>query len=271
MARKVPRWKIEQMRREDEAAQRREQAADQPQKPAPEQPAEQYPPAYTPPVQQLPEPPRPPDQKATVSCPACGSMNVPTATNCWACNYELAPQAAPEPLGPAFRPDQVAFAAGAIAAPGWAQPTIYAGFWLRLVASLIDSMVMLIPVTIISFGVGFFVFFLVEAGGTADDEAVEMLAGVLAQLVSLVSGWLYYALMESSRYQATLGKMALGIIVTDIKGNRLNFSRATGRYFGKIVSALICYVGFFMAGFTEKKQALHDLLASTLVVMKPPY
>jgi uncharacterized RDD family membrane protein YckC len=74
--------------------------------------------------------------------------------------------------------------------------------------------------------------------------------------------------MESSRHQATLGKKALGIIVTDMNGNRISFARANARFFGKWVSGMIMNIGYLMAAFTEKKQALHDILASCLVVMK---
>ena len=81
-----------------------------------------------------------------------------------------------------------------------------------------------------------------------------------------VAQWLYFALMESSSKQATLGKMALGIRVTDVNGNRIGFGRATGRHFAKILSGLILGIGFLMAAFTEKKQALHDMIAGTLVV-----
>ena len=72
--------------------------------------------------------------------------------------------------------------------------------------------------------------------------------------------------MEASSKKATLGKMALGLIVTDVNGVRLSFGRASGRYFGKILSGLILNIGFIMAAFTEKKQALHDILAGTLVL-----
>jgi uncharacterized RDD family membrane protein YckC len=89
-----------------------------------------------------------------------------------------------------------------------------------------------------------------------------------AILLIIVALWLYYALMESSSKQATLGKLALGIVVTDLNGNRISFGRATGRYFGKIVSGMIFAIGYIMAGFTEKKQALHDMIASCLVVLK---
>jgi uncharacterized RDD family membrane protein YckC len=80
--------------------------------------------------------------------------------------------------------------------------------------------------------------------------------------------WLYWALLESSRWQATLGKKMLGLQVTDLEGRRISFARATGRYFGKVISTLLLLVGFAMAGFTEKKQALHDMIASCLVLKK---
>ena len=87
-------------------------------------------------------------------------------------------------------------------------------------------------------------------------------------LISAVLKWLYYALLESSSWQATLGKKALGLEVTDLEGRRISFGRASGRFFGKIISAIILYIGFLMAGFTEKKQALHDMMAGTLVIRK---
>ena len=71
--------------------------------------------------------------------------------------------------------------------------------------------------------------------------------------------------MESSSYQATIGKMICGLRVTDLNGNRISFERATGRYFAKFLSVMFFGFGFIMAGFTERKQGLHDLLAGTLV------
>jgi Tfp pilus assembly major pilin PilA len=80
--------------------------------------------------------------------------------------------------------------------------------------------------------------------------------------------WLYFALQESSAAQATLGKRALGIKVTDEHAERISFARATGRFFGKIISALIANIVFMLAGWTERKQALHDMMASTFVVFR---
>ena len=89
-----------------------------------------------------------------------------------------------------------------------------------------------------------------------------------ANALVIVLAWLYGALMESSRYQATLGKMVLGIVVTDMNGQRVSIARATGRHFGKWVSSLILGIGYLMIAFTEKKQGLHDIMAGCLVVVK---
>ena len=139
------------------------------------------------------------------------------------------------------------------------QPTEYAGFWLRFVAVIIDGIILSIPQYALGFamtGVSFF--------GASDLPFVAS-----NPLFSVVIPWLYGAFMESSKHQATLGKMAVGIKVTDLDYNGpISFGRATGRYFGKMVSSLILLIGFIMAGFTERKQALHDMMANTLVVKK---
>ncbi|GJQ20806.1 MAG: hypothetical protein HBSIN02_11610 [Bacteroidia bacterium] len=157
----------------------------------------------------------------------------------------------------------------------------YAGFWKRFAAYLIDALILGVASWIIILPVlgliGLGASSMEEMGDdmmTMDDEAAAGLAAavigasMMLWIVIAAAGWLYFALMESSAKQATLGKMALSIIVTDLNGNRLSFGRATGRYFGKILSGLILYIGFVMAAFTEKKQALHDMIAGTLVVNK---
>ena len=77
--------------------------------------------------------------------------------------------------------------------------------------------------------------------------------------------WLYSAVLESSTWQATVGKKAMSLVVTDSAGQRIGFGRATGRYFGKFISSLILGIGFLMVGWTRRKQGLHDMMASTLV------
>lgn len=157
----------------------------------------------------------------------------------------------------------------------------YAGFWKRFAAYLIDALILgvaswivILPVLgLIGIGASSMEY-TEDDMMTMDDEAAAGLAAamigasMMLWIVIAAAAWLYFALMESSSKQATLGKMALSIIVTDVNGNRLTFGRATGRYFGKILSGLILYIGFIMAAFTEKKQALHDMIAGTLVVNK---
>ncbi len=79
---------------------------------------------------------------------------------------------------------------------------------------------------------------------------------------------LYGSLMESSKYMATIGKIALGIKVTDNDGERLPFLRSLGRNVSKILSALILMIGFMMAGWTQKKQGLHDIISKCLITLK---
>jgi uncharacterized RDD family membrane protein YckC len=98
-------------------------------------------------------------------------------------------------------------------------------------------------------------------------ESTTALTGAMlgVQGLSFVLNWLYFAVLESSSMQGTLGKKALGMIVTDLDGAPIGFGRATGRYFAKILSALIMMIGFVMVAFTARKQGLHDLIAGTLV------
>ncbi|MCD6328416.1 RDD family protein [bacterium] len=156
----------------------------------------------------------------------------------------------------------------------------YAGFWRRFMASVIDGFVLMIPSYAVVFLIGFpFNFFMdtfekIESGAVSPEYVEELRNNMpetitritLAILAVQVIWWLYFAIMESSTLQATLGKMAMGSIVTDLDGRGISFLRATGRHFGKFLSHLIFQVGFIMAGFTEKKQALHDMLAGCLVI-----
>ena len=140
--------------------------------------------------------------------------------------------------------------------------TLYAGFWRRFIALIIDFIVISITQAILGGIIGFVI------GITGNAPGGELPAGVVGFLYVLgfVIQWLYFALMESGSGQATLGKMALSIRVTDLEGQRIGFGRATGRYFGKLISSLILCIGYMMAGWTQKKQALHDMMAGTLVV-----
>ena len=119
---------------------------------------------------------------------------------------------------------------------------IHAGFWRRCAAYLIDNLVLFVP------------------------SVIVMLIPILGILIYFAGRWLYFAMMESSPSQATLGKRVMGLIATDGKGQRLSFGQASGRYFAGAISYITLYIGYALAGWTSRKQALHDLIADTCVV-----
>jgi len=91
----------------------------------------------------------------------------------------------------------------------------------------------------------------------------------LAIALTIPAVWLYYAFFEASAWQATPGKRALRLYVTDLNGRPITFARASLRHFAKMISSLTLMVGYLLAGFTQKKQALHDIVAGCLVLRRP--
>jgi uncharacterized RDD family membrane protein YckC len=168
--------------------------------------------------------------------------------------------------------------AAAAATPPAAMPTAsmgaapiagvrYGGFWRRFWASVIDGIVISIVTWPFRLGVGLSSLALLR-NGEFDAAAVAGLiaAAMTAIAVKAVVSWLYFAILESSTPQASLGKMVLGLRVTDMEGRRISFARATARCLASFLSTLILCIGYLMVAFTEKKQGLHDMLTSTLVV-----
>lgn len=215
-------------------------------------------------------------------CSKCGSQVADTAAFCPSCGQSTSAASTPRgiPLAPgSFTPPVAAPAQSATppAAPvayppaGVARPIGYAGFWLRLVAWFIDRIILQITLAFIALPL--------MAGNAMrswmfhppqSPEELAAFFGSFAKLivVAIVINWLYFALLESSAWQGTIGKKTLGLEVTDMAGRRISFARATGRYFGKIISGMILLIGFIMAGFTAQKQALHDMMAGCLVMRK---
>jgi uncharacterized RDD family membrane protein YckC len=132
----------------------------------------------------------------------------------------------------------------------------YAGFWKRLFAFVIDWLI--IGLLLAALGV-------LVSGSLEFTNMLNKSEGLL-ELAGIILPWLYYAGMESSEHQATLGKLALNIKVTDMAGRRIGFLRATVRYFSKILSSMLFLIGYIMIAFTARKQGLHDLIAACLVV-----
>ena len=170
---------------------------------------------------------------ALTECVDCGGAVSTKAETCPHCGHLVEPQ---PPLS----------------SDGEVTPT-YAGFWMRVCALLIDSLVT---------SGGALAIGLVLSPGFLDNSDLD---GGLS-LVGFLGGMAYFGLMESSSKQATLGKMAMGLKVTDLDGQRIGLVKAINRNLGKIISYVLLGIGFFMAGFTKKKQGLHDKMVATLVV-----
>ncbi len=200
-----------------------------------------------------------------MTCEKCGKEIDEGASFCPSCGFPVSvaqigpvyvPQSAqpPETIPPA--PQQV----------GWVVRTTYAGFWLRAVAYLMDTLLVSV---VFGLAASFY-----PAAFLKFPNATTISLASLPQLTPLAIGltifalWPYFAFFESSTWQATPGKRILKLYVTDINGRPLTFARATLRYFAKMISGLTFMVGYILAGFTEKKQALHDILASTLVMRR---
>ena len=143
----------------------------------------------------------------------------------------------------------------------------YAGFWKRFAALLIDIVILVVGGALAGGILGGVMGFFMGAAGV-DVETITKVAGGVGQVLGYVLNWLYFTLFESSRLQATPGKLVVGIEVVDLNGRRIGFGRANGRYWSKLISGIIFLVGYLMAAFTEQKQALHDIIAGCLVVDK---
>jgi uncharacterized RDD family membrane protein YckC len=211
-----------------------------------------------------------------VFCSKCGTALTANSTFCGTCGTPVAPAIA-SPLAPVVVTPTAVAPYPTLGGVVLTRTPTYAGFWLRFVAHIIDSLI-LSPVFI-----GLMAMLFVMAGGMArfaelsrqrnpGDIDPAIFASLFSMffvvgVVSLLISWLYYAYLESGEKQATWGKQVLGIYVTDLNGQRLTFGRATGRFFAKWVTGLIPLgIGYIMAGFTEKKQALHDMIVATLVL-----
>jgi uncharacterized RDD family membrane protein YckC len=141
----------------------------------------------------------------------------------------------------------------------------FAGFWLRAVAYLIDTLLIsLVFGLIASIYPSTFIKF--------PDAAVSLTSlpqlTPTAFIITITATWLYYTMFEASIWQATPGKRVMRLYVADLNGQRVTFARAAARNIAKMISSLTFLVGYLVAGFTERKQALHDILASCLVLRR---
>ena len=194
-------------------------------------------------------------------CPTCGANNAERSKFCTACGGAL------------LTTNDTSATSSSPPATGLdGSDLVYAGFWLRAGALLIDTVatsIIFSPLSILSV---WDTFSRVDWDHpeTADPGFSGLQIGLV--FLGLLFGWLYYSISESSAWQGTLGKKLLGLQVVDLHGNRIHFARATARYFLKTTESFLCCLGlagYVMAAFTEKNQALHDMVAGTLVVKHP--
>lgn len=143
----------------------------------------------------------------------------------------------------------------------------YGGFWLRFFALFIDSFIVLLLQALTAGAIGAAVGYTMGSTGSSPEE-IELVCGMLGAVVGAIVNWIYFAGGESGYSQGTVGKRAMGLMVTDLNGERITFGRASGRYFSKILSGLFFGIGYLMVAFSEKKQGLHDMMAGTLVVRR---
>jgi uncharacterized RDD family membrane protein YckC len=192
-------------------------------------------------------------QEGASYCPHCGfSVSVAQIGPVYV------PQSAPLPQTiPAAPPVTVALA----------RP-VYAGFWLRAVAFMIDSIILSTLFGLISTAYPSELMIFPDATTTPSILAIPRLTLPGFLLLFLIM-WIYYGFFEASSWQATPGKRLLRLYVTDLSGKQITFWRASLRYFGRKISELTFLVGYLLAGFTEKKQALHDIISSCLVLRRP--
>lgn len=209
-------------------------------------------------------------------CSRCGLRVEEGNRFCQACGQEVGAAIIATPVAATPLPPPIA------ASPHAPAPQPYAGFWVRFAAALVDGLILGIPFWIVmgtlifmSGGLGMMIHRIPRDSQPTDPrEAMALfapffMAFLLGWLVFMILQWLYFAGMESSARQATFGKSVMSLRVTSSEGQRISFGHATGRFFAKIVSGMVPLgIGYIMAGFTERKQALHDLIAGTLVLRK---
>lgn len=213
-------------------------------------------------------------------CTKCGAQNPAGTAFCQSCGNPVVTASAP-PVPVIAGPAAPVIPAGVY---GSQSPVVYGpvvnygGFWQRFAAYFIDGlitgaamMVLFIPLALLTGATAHLGTLGRQRGDEMDPAAAAaiftLFFGFLA--VAILISWLYHAYLESGEKQATWGKSAMGLYVTDVAGQRISFGRASGRFFAKIITGMIpLAIGWIMAAFTERRQALHDMIATTVVLKR---
>ena len=179
-----------------------------------------------------------------IQCSDCGGAVSTKAEACPHCGRALEPQ---PPLS----------------SDGDVTPT-YAGFWVRFGAVVIDTVVLGLAGVILA--IITVIAIVLVSPDTFLDTLLSPVFAILSQIVMNILSAAYFVFMHSSSKQATLGKMAMSLKVTDVDGERIGVGKSFLRLIGTFVSAVLLMIGYLMVAFTERKQGLHDKIAGTLVV-----
>lgn len=211
-------------------------------------------------------------------CSKCGAAMASGAASCSTCGQAFSVGFASPPAAILSPRVAAPMAGGGMAYPAYAAvPQVaYAGFWERVLAFVIDNVIIGVGIVVIVIPLLFLTGLGAVLSRIAQDEDLGdagffLIIGMflVAATAAVLVTWLYHAFMESSEWQATVGKRAMGLVVTDMAGRRVSFGRSSGRHFGKIITNLVpALLGYIMAAFTEKRQALHDMLAGCLVLRR---
>lgn len=190
-------------------------------------------------------------------CPRCGAKIAEEEFVCTKCGYleQLAVIAKLKTAKP--EPEELE------------QNRSYAGFWKRCSALILDFLFLIVSVVLLAVIIVGVIWGMSAIGKYRVDFHVIQAFVVSFGIVFAVGlSWAYFTGFESSKYRATLGKKVMGLLVVDKEGKQISFGQANIRYWGKIISMIIAFAGFWMIGFTKKKRTLHDLFAGTMVLNK---
>lgn len=196
-------------------------------------------------------------------CSNCGNPALPDGKFCLFCGDVLA-----EPLGKAS-PIAGHSNSKLQSNEPTPEPPEYAGFWLRVWAGAIDVILEALAALLLTLVVDLAMRIIGPHYGLSRITA-SYVTGIAFIMVLTIGAWLYCAFSESSTHRATLGKRIVGLQVVTASGDRLSFGQATVRHFMKFLSLFTAAVGFMMAGWTKRRQALHDMPSDCVVIRVPP-
>jgi uncharacterized RDD family membrane protein YckC len=195
-------------------------------------------------------------------CSSCGNPALPDGKFCLFCGDVLAES--PE------KTSAIADRSNPKPEAATPEPPEYAGFWLRVWAGTIDIGIEVIGSLLFSVLVYYSILLFADKTYGLTHATAAYVSGIAAIAFLSVGAWLYCAFSESSEHRATLGKRIVGLQVVSASGDRLTFGQATVRHFMKFLSLFTAAVGFMMAGWTKRRQALHDMPCDCVVIRVPP-